>query len=84
MSKKLFTTYSTEEIADAFILTQKLTQKQQAEAAQQLTEARKKSQQEFSDSDRLLANLLQFKFKLENYLKNEDFNTDTKRTFYSI
>jgi plasmid maintenance system antidote protein VapI len=76
MSKKLFVSYSTKDIADAFILTQKLTKKQQDEAAQQLAEAREKSQQELSEDDRLLINLLQFKFQLEDYLKNEDFNIE--------
>jgi plasmid maintenance system antidote protein VapI len=76
MSKKEVIGYSRKELADAFVLTQKLTKKQQAEAAKQLAAAREKRQKEFSEADRLLANLLQFKFQLEDYLKNESFNTE--------
>jgi plasmid maintenance system antidote protein VapI len=76
MIKKLLEKYTIEEIADAVMIPQKLTKKQQAEADLQLAEARKKNQLAFSESDRLLANLLRFKLQLEDYLKNEDFNTE--------
>lgn len=67
------------EIAEAFVLPVKLTQKQRHEAALQLAEARKKSMAEMSEADILTGNLLQLKFQLENYIKSDKF--DELKTF---
>jgi plasmid maintenance system antidote protein VapI len=68
-----------EELADAYFIPQKLTKKQQADARVQLAEARKKSQAEMSVDDRLNLKLMQLKFQIEAYLKNEPY--DNIRTF---
>lgn len=71
--------YSDKEIAEALVLPQKLTRKQQAEAAIQLAEARKKSIAKMTNAEKLAANLLQLKFQVEDYLKNDEF--DEQKTF---
>ncbi len=76
MINKQFAGYSDEEIADAFVLPQKLTKRQQASAALELVKARKKSLGGMSEIDKLTANLLQLKFQLEDYIKSEDFNEE--------
>src|ERR1700676_1098000 len=68
-----------EELVDAYFIPQKLTKKQQANASVQLAEARKKFQAEMSAEDRLTLKLMQLKFQIEAYLKNELY--DNTRTF---
>jgi len=79
MINKQFAGMSNEDIADAFILPQKLTKKQGTSAALELAAARKKRQEEMTEADKLTANLFQLKFQLEDYIKNEGF--DAEKTF---
>ena len=79
MMIKTLEKYSDKEIVEAFVLPQKLTKKQQAEASLQLAEARKKSIDKMTVAERLTANLLQLKFQVEDYLKTDEF--DENKTF---
>jgi len=72
--KKLMEKYTPEELADAYIFPVKLTLKQKKEAATQLAEARKKTQAEMTEKDRLISRLLQFRFQLENYIDGNSFD----------
>jgi plasmid maintenance system antidote protein VapI len=63
-----------EQKAEAYIYPVKLNATQKAEAASQLAEARKKSQAAMSASDQLLAQLMQLRFQLEEYIKSEEFH----------
>jgi len=74
--KKLRKKYTPEELAEGFVFPVKLTAKQQKEAAKQLAEARKKTQQEMTDQDRLISGLWQFRFQLEDYLESKEYNPD--------
>lgn len=78
-TKEIMNKYTTEDIADAFVLTSKLNSKQRKKAGVELKEARSKAQSEMSDKDRLTLKLMQLKFKIEDYLKSEDF--DPKLSF---
>jgi plasmid maintenance system antidote protein VapI len=78
-AKEIMKKYTTEEIADAFVLTSNLTSKQKRQAVTELREARARAQSEMSDKDRLTLKLMQLKFKMEDYLEGESF--DPKLTF---
>lgn len=60
----------------------KLTKAQQAEAAGQLAEARRISRLQQTDEDKLAANLLQLRFRLEDYLGDKIFSTDKTFGYY--
>jgi hypothetical protein len=70
---KLKKKYTPEELVDAFVFPVKLTAKQKKEAAIQLAEARKKTQQEMSGETRLALQLWQFRFRMENYLESKEY-----------
>ena len=53
-----------------------LTPAQKKEAANQLAAARKISQKEITENDRISLQLLQLKFQLEDYIQNKKFNPD--------
>jgi hypothetical protein len=53
-----------------------LTPTQKKEAAKQLAAARKISQREITENDRISLQLLQLKFQLEDYIQNKKFNPD--------
>jgi len=78
-AKKLMEQFTTDEIAESFVITERLTPKQKKEADLQLKGARKKVQSEMTDKDRLTLKIMQFKFQIEDYLNNENF--DPKLTF---
>jgi plasmid maintenance system antidote protein VapI len=69
------------EIID-LISPQRLTKQQQKEAASQLANVRAVSQKEMTDADRMVANLLQLRFQLEDYIGNEKFNADKTFGFF--
>jgi len=77
--KKLLVAYTPEELAESFIFPVKLAAKQKTEADIQLKEARAKTQSEMTEKDRLVSMLLQFRFRLEDYLNNKGF--DARLTF---
>lgn len=72
--RKIFEKYTNEEIAHAFIIPAKLTLKQQKEADRELAEALKKSRLSLTDEQRLYGDLLQLRFQLETYLKQDHFD----------
>ncbi|HVY73245.1 MAG TPA: helix-turn-helix domain-containing protein [Puia sp.] len=67
------------EIAEAYIIPEKLSKAQRAEANAGLALARKISRAGLSDADRLNLRLLQLKFQMEDYLKNDVY--DQMRSF---
>jgi len=72
--KKIFEQYTPAEIADAFILPVKLTAKQKQEAARQLAAHREKRRAEMTGAEKLNIKLMQLKFQLEDYVKQEEYN----------
>src|SRR3954470_9614816 len=61
---------------DGLILTRNLAAREQENAKNELSEARRRVQSGLSDKDRLAASVLQFKLKLNDYLKKDDFDRD--------
>ena len=76
---KLFETYKSKEIAEALVVPGRLTAKRKEKAKSDLVAARSKVQAGLTDNDRLESRLLQFKLKLNDYLKSDDF--DPTKTF---
>jgi plasmid maintenance system antidote protein VapI len=76
INKKLSAKYTSEELADSMVFPVSLTRAQKKEAAEQLATARKKTQQEMTDQDRLSLQLLQLRFQLEDYIQNREFSSD--------
>lgn len=76
---KQFEMYTSKEIAEALIVPGRLTTKRQEKAKADLAAARAKVQAGLTEKDRLESKLLQFKLKLNDYLKSEDF--DPTKTF---
>lgn len=72
--KRLFKEYTPEEIADAMILPVKLSQKQRKEADRQLAEYRAKRRAKMTEEEKLHVKLLQLKFRLEDYVKGDQYN----------
>jgi transcriptional regulator with XRE-family HTH domain len=75
-TKKPSQQHSSEELADSIVYPVTLTGAQKKEAAKQLAAARKKSQSEMTENDRISLQLFQLKFQLENYFENKDFNPE--------
>ena len=73
-TKKIMEQYTNDEIAESFVITEKLSAKQRKEADWQLKKARKKVQSEMTEEERLVSKVLQFKFQIEDYLNNVNFN----------
>lgn len=74
--KKLLQQHTPEELAEAFVFPVKLTAKQQKEAAEQLAAARKKTQKEMTDEDRLSCKLYQLRFHIEDCLDSKEYNPE--------
>ncbi len=66
---------------DGLILTRSLTKKEQEKAADDLAIARKKIQSTINEETRLAARVLQFKLKIKEYLRQDQF--DPQMTFSS-
>jgi len=82
MTDKMFSLYTDAEIADALVLPQKLTKKQQTEAGLKLAKARQNSLEAMSEADILKARLLQLKFQLEDYLKASNYDREKNFGFF--
>jgi plasmid maintenance system antidote protein VapI len=65
-----------EELAEALVFPVTLTPTQKKEAARQLAAARVKSQQEMSEKDRLVLQLHQLKFQLEEYIEAKQYDPE--------
>lgn len=59
---------------DGLVFTRNLTAKEQKKAKDELAEARRKVQAGLTEQDRLAAKILQFKLKLKEYLKKDQFD----------
>jgi hypothetical protein len=70
---KITNNYTTDEIADSFVLTTNVKQSKSV-LAKSLKDARKKTQSETSDKTKLTLKLMQLKFQIEDYLKSDKFN----------
>ena len=75
-TKKISSKHTPDEIAEAIVFPVTLTPAQKKEAAEQLAIARKKSQTEMSDNDRLSLQIFRLKFRLEDYIQNREFNPE--------
>lgn len=73
-TKKTSPGHTAKELARAMVFPVTLTPVQKKKAAAQLVKARKKGQEEMSDSDQLSLRVYQLKFQLEDYIQNEEFN----------
>ncbi|MEZ2338769.1 hypothetical protein AB6735_24175 [Mucilaginibacter sp. RCC_168] len=71
--KKILTENNGEQIADSMLMPARITPRQKAKADQELAAHRKKRQESMSSDDKLRYQLMQLKFKLENYIKKGHF-----------
>ena len=74
--KKTLNQYTPIEIADALVLPVKLTKKQKQEADRQLAEHRVKRKAEMTGEEQLQLKLMQLKFRLEDYIKGEQYDPE--------
>lgn len=78
-SNKLNEKYTDKELADSFVFRNDLSQKEKEQADIDLKEMRNKLRGEVSSEKRLLGNLLQLKYQIEDYLKSPNY--DSKQSF---
>lgn len=74
--------YTSEELAEAAVFPVTFTAKQQKIAISQLNTARKEVQSETQDGDRLMTDLLQLRFQLEDYLSSGLFNPKLRFSYF--
>ena len=74
--------YTTEEVAEAYVYPITLTPKQKKEPDNQLKVARAKVQSEMTATDKLMSDILQLRFRLEDYLSSEEFNPKMKFSYF--
>jgi len=72
--KKIFEQFTPDEIADALVLPVKLNAKQRQEADKHLAAHREKRRAEMTEAEKLNIKLIQLKFQLEDYVKQEEYN----------
>lgn len=77
-TKKANVKYTSKELAEAYVYPAALTPAQKKQAADQLKAARAKVQSAMTAADKLTSDILQFRFRLEDYLTNEEFNPELK------
>jgi hypothetical protein len=80
--KKERVKYTPEEVAEAYVYPITLTPKQKKEADNQLKVARAKVQSEMTATDKLMSDILQLRFRLEDYLRSEEFNPKMKFSYF--
>lgn len=66
--------YSDEEIVDAMVLPPSLTESEQLELAKEMKEIRFQKLRETTEEDRILADVMQLRFQIEDYVKNKAFS----------
>lgn len=81
-NKGISSKYTDKELAEALIFPVKLTAAQKKEAARQLAIARKTTQRTLSEKDRLILGLSQLKFKMEDYIRNKEFDPDFTFSYF--
>jgi plasmid maintenance system antidote protein VapI len=72
--QKLRKEYSDEEIADSMLLPADLTPEEQEQANKELRAFRFKLLAEMTEEQRIYADLLRFRYQLDNYIDNEAYN----------
>lgn len=73
-TNKLKKKYTNEELAESFVFRNKLTEKQNAEARNQLAVARQKVKKERTAGEEYEARLLQLRYQMEDYLKSSQYD----------
>lgn len=73
-AKNKLNNFNHDELADAFILTQSISGIQKKKAGDVLKVARGEVKAKMSEETRLTLDLMQFKFRLEDYLQEKNFN----------
>jgi plasmid maintenance system antidote protein VapI len=75
LQKEILNKYTLDEIADAFVLTERLSRVKQKEANNQLNYSRRLTKKNISDKERIVLKILQLKFQIEDYIEQGNFNT---------
>jgi hypothetical protein len=73
-TKKLTKKYTSKELAESFVFRTKLMASEQQAADEQLREMRAKIRKQATVSQLLLSRLLQLKYQMEDYSKNDTYN----------
>jgi len=73
--QKLSKHLTDEEIADSMLIPADLTEEEQKQADEELRAFRFKLLAEMTEEKRIYSDLLRFRYQLENYLENEEFNS---------
>ncbi|MBV8254438.1 MAG: hypothetical protein JO154_17695 [Chitinophaga sp.] len=73
---------SLDEMADAHILSEKISEKERAEILKEFGEEKKKSLSNLSNEQRILAAILQLRFQIEDYLKKKTYNKEATFSFF--
>lgn len=81
-TKKSRAKYTPGELAEAYVYPVTLTPAQKKEADRQLKAARAKAQSEMTAEDKLTSDILQLRFRLEDYLNNEKFDPKLKFSYF--
>lgn len=70
--------HTSEELAEAYVYPVRLTAEERKEADKQLKTARANIQSEMTAEDKLTADILQLRFRLEDYLSSDEFDPKQK------
>ncbi|HRN46769.1 MAG TPA: hypothetical protein PLR74_07030 [Agriterribacter sp.] len=81
-TKKTRVKHTPGELAKAYVYPVTLTPAQKKEADKQLKAARTKVQSEMTAEDKLTSDILQLRFRLEDYLNNEQFDPKLKFSYF--
>ncbi len=73
---------SPDEIADSYILSEKISEKERIEILKELGEENKKSLSNLSNEQRILSAILQLRFQIEDYLKKKVYDPETTFSFF--
>ncbi|MEM1220579.1 MAG: hypothetical protein AAGH79_16780, partial [Bacteroidota bacterium] len=66
--------YTLEEITDAMLITEQLTEEEQQKANEEFALLRRKHRQTMSDKDKMLSGLLSIKYQVHRYLQEEKYD----------
>lgn len=81
-TEKLNKKYTAKELADSFVFRSTLTAAQTEEAAKQLSKARKDLQKQHTSEDMLYANVLQLRYKIEDYTNSTEYNAHLSFAYF--
>lgn len=80
--KELSEKYTPEELAESFVFPSHLSEEEQAQADKELWEHRKQLLANRSEEDKIYANLLSLKYKIEDQLKQSPFDYEKGASHY--